>query len=130
VPRFLSPEWVEEANELLSDPDLEGSDATDTATAGIRQVVTGSDHGEVRITIRLSGPTVRFSVGDEEPVDVTIAIGWDDAVALSRGDLAVAGALTDGRVRVRGDLTVLMKSQEVLAGAQPRLRPLSARTTY
>ena len=50
--------------------------------------------------------------------DVTIALDYTDAAALATGTLSPAEALTAGRIRVRGDLSVLAAGQELLAAAR------------
>ena len=51
-------------------------------------------------------------------------------MALSDGSLTPAEALTAGRIRVRGDLSVLAAGQELLAAARAHTRSLDAETTY
>jgi len=58
--------------------------------------------------------------------DVTVFVGYADAAALSRGELGPAEAIATGRIRVRGDLSVLVAVQGVLAAAAPRLAGLSS----
>ncbi len=70
------------------------------------------------------------SDGAHEPPDVTVVISYDDAVAMSKGELAVAEALNSGRIRVRGDLSVLVAAQEMLMAARTSTRDLVASTTY
>ena len=52
---------------------------------------------------------------------MTIRLTWADAVAMAAGALAPAEAIAAGRVRVRGDLSVLAEAQAVLAEVQPHL---------
>jgi hypothetical protein len=46
---------------------------------------------------------------------------YDDALALARGSLQPADALAAGRVRVRGELSVLVAGQAVLNAAATAL---------
>ncbi len=61
---------------------------------------------------------------------MTIVLSYSDAVALSNGELTPAEALTAGRIRVRGDLSVLVTAQSMLETARERTVELSATTTY
>jgi putative sterol carrier protein len=63
------------------------------------------------------------------PPDVTVSVQFDDALALARGELDPARLLAAGRVRVRGDLSALVRGQELLARATTRLGSLSAETS-
>ena len=66
-------------------------------------------------------------VGDP---DVTIVISYEDAVAMSKGELAPAEALNAGRIRVRGDLSVLVAAQQMLMAARASTHDLVSSTTY
>jgi hypothetical protein len=137
VPRFLSPPWVEEFNRLVAtvdvpEPDDDAVLAVRDGSFSLRQVVTGGPEGETVRTIRVDGGRVRMETDVEatpEP-DVTVALTWEDAVALSLGTFSPADALATGRIRVRGDLGVLAAGQAVLAAAAASLEPLRADTTY
>lgn len=69
------------------------------------------------------------TAGAEEP-DVTVSLSYADAARLSRGELTPAEAVASGRVRVRGDLSVLVAAQGLLAQAAARLGHLAADTLY
>ena len=91
---------------------------------------------EVRTTLVVGDGTLRMERGEGSPegpadgADVTIALDYAAAADLSRGELNPAEALAAGRVRVRGDLSVLTAAQEALAAAAPLLAPLREVTTY
>lgn len=61
---------------------------------------------------------------------MTIVLSYPDAVSLSAGELTPAEALTAGRIRVRGDLSVLVSAEAMLEAARERTPDLSATTTY
>ena len=143
MPRYLSPDWVLAFNSALSELDL--SDAvvaagreSITASAGtfaVAQVVNDAppDVGPSPVRTVLSVDGGRLSlVSDPEgsvPVNVTVVLGYDDAVAMAQGTLAPAEALAAGRVRVRGELAVLVAGQAVLAAATAALGPKLAELT-
>jgi putative sterol carrier protein len=54
---------------------------------------------------------------------------YNDAVAIARGELDPADALSAGRVRVRGELAVLVAGQSVFAAAAAQLGPALADLT-
>jgi putative sterol carrier protein len=66
--------------------------------------------------------------GGAGAADVTVSLGRQDAFAMARGSLSAADALAGGRIRVRGDLSVLAAAQDVLASLAPALGALRART--
>jgi putative sterol carrier protein len=68
---------------------------------------------------------------DPDPrADVTIVLSYEDAAALSTGELRAAEAITAGHIKVRGDLSVLAAGQAMMVAAQPHIRALAAGTTY
>ena len=62
----------------------------------------------------------------EDPTDaiasnVTVVLAYADALAIARGELHPADALAAGRVRVRGELSVLVAGQAILNAASAAL---------
>ncbi len=139
--RFLSPDWVAEFNEAVAGRAIAIEEASVSAESGnfsvgqlVRQAPPeAAESGEVRTLLTVTDHVLRMELveGDwaSDP-NVTIALSWDDAVALSRGELDVAEALGRGRIRVRGDLSVLVAGQTAIAAAGPHLGELGTRTTY
>jgi hypothetical protein len=127
MPRYLSPDWVQAFNAALSGLDLSAAIAAAgagslTAADGafaVAQVVTDGPDGEVRTVLAVdeSGVTMTLDPDAARPVNVTIVLRYDDALAVARGDLDPADALATGRVRVRGELAVLVAGQAVLNAA-------------
>jgi hypothetical protein len=140
VPRFLSSEWVDAFDGALSGvvlPDL-GEDAGIAASGGrftVAQNVHGGPDGEVTLLLTVDAGSLRMALVDagnssDPRPDVTIVVSYQDAAALSTGELRAADAITAGRIRVRGDLSVLAAGQAMLVAAQPHIQSLAAATTY
>ena len=147
--RFLSPAWADEYSVALSGlaPVVAGPDAG-TATEGADGPVTvveevhGTPDGDIRLVLRidhgalglhLEAGTAGSDPGGEVPgvrPDVTIVVSYEDAAAMSRGELSPAQALNAGRIRVRGDLSALVAAQRLLDAARTATRGLVASTTY
>ncbi len=144
--RFLSPAWAEEYNSALAGVELPGPgpDAGLAAADGhftVAQEVHGAPDGDVTLLLSADGGRLRLRVeptedtptGGGRPVgdpDVTIALSYADAAALAKGELVPAQALNDGRIRVRGDLSVLVAGQDMLDTARRLVEGLDATTTY
>ncbi len=140
--RFLSSAWVEEWNAAigsvrLPEPGPDAGLATSDGRVTVVQEVHGSPEGDVRLVMHIDGGSLRLELdgdrGDDGPgdaADVTIVLSYDDAAAMSRGDLSPAEALTAGLIRVRGDLSALAATQQMLndvrSGSEGRIPP----TTY
>jgi len=141
VARFLTEEWVAALNGALDGVNLPGPgpEAGLAAADGrfrVAQEVRGAPEGDVRLVLAVADGSLTFSLGPlggpapTDEVEVTIALEYADAVALSRGELSPAEALTGGRIRVRGDLSVLVAGQELLSTAREHTRSVDAETTY
>jgi len=149
VPRYLSPEWVETFDAALGKLDLTevivaagsgsllaadgaftvaqvveaapdaaganggGSTATGTGTRTVRTVLTIAE-GHAHLALDPDGAA-------SEAADVTMLLGYEDALAMAQGALEPADALAAGRVRVRGDLAALVAAQSVLQAASAML---------
>jgi putative sterol carrier protein len=148
VARFLSPLWTEEFNAALDGVELPGPgpDAGLAAVDGhfsVVQEVNGTPDGDVRLILRVDDGALHLRVessgdagadrgdgSDTTHPDVTMAISYDDAAAMSKGDLTPAEALNAGRIRVRGDLSVLVAAQQMLMAARATTQALVSSTTY
>ena len=133
MPPYLSPAWVQAFNTALAGLDL--TDAIAEAGAGsltaaqgtfsVAQVVTdapampGASGGIVRTVLNVGDGRIMLTPDPDEtlPSNVTIVVAYVDALSIARGELDPADALAAGRVRVRGELAVLVAGQSVLNAA-------------
>ena len=126
---YLSPAWFDEVNAAAL-----GSEDLRSATAGVRvtiqQVVTGGPDGDKRYWVRLADGAVEVGPGDTEEPDATVSQSYETAVAVSRGELAVEQALLEGRVRLAGDVGLLVRHSAALAGVAGAFAGVRNRTTY
>ncbi len=126
---FGTAAWVERLNAALvnlsatvgADDGLVAREGTFTVLEEIR----GGPDGDLHLLLRAVDGAVRLELAggddelpDDERADVTLVLDFDDAVRLADGTLTPAAALTEGRVKVRGDLGVLVAGQRILAAAQ------------
>jgi putative sterol carrier protein len=145
VPRFLTTDWVAGFNAALAGVALPapGPDAGLAAVDGrftVAQEVRGTPDGDVLLVLHTEGGSMTLEVGplaemtdragSIDRAEVTIALDYADAAALARGELSPADALSGGRIRVRGDLSVLAAGQELLRAARVHTRVLDADTTF
>jgi len=135
VVRFLSPEWVTAFNAavgavVVAPPGDDAGLAAQGGSFSMGQLVTGGPGEDVGTTLRVGAGRVALEAGADGDADVTVRLAWEDAVALAAGALAPEEAIAAGRVRVRGDLSVLAEARSVLLALQPHLRELGSRTEY
>ncbi len=123
--RLYSEEWVALFNEAVAELEPEPE-----VSLRMLQIVHGGPEGTVRVvlSVREGRLTLERDPGDDPAPEVTVSLRYDDAAALVRGELDPAGLLAAGRVKVRGDLSVLVSGQSLLAAAARRLEALSERT--
>lgn len=127
--RYLSQEWFDEVNRAAAD-----SDRIKTDTAGIdltiQQVVTDGPDGDVRYAVRVRDGAVTVVPGDDAEADVTITEDWDTATAVAKGELPAPAAFMTGRIRVSGNVGVLMDAQGSLQGLDMVFADLRQRTDF
>jgi putative sterol carrier protein len=142
VPQFLTSAWVEAFNGAMASVSVPapGADAGLVPQSGVfvvAQEIRGTADGDVTLLLRFDDGKLELAlapgnsemVAEREP-NVTIALSYDDAVAMAKGELSPAEALTAGRVRVRGDLAVLIAGHDLMAEARRHTGSLAADTTY
>ncbi len=137
MPPYLSPAWVEAFNAALEGLDLSaaiaaagaGSLTVSQGNFSVAQVVTDapadvmSSGVSVRTVLAVDDGHITFTSDPDASLasNVTIALPYADALAIARGELDPADALAAGRVRVRGELAVLVAGQAILNAASVAL---------
>jgi putative sterol carrier protein len=110
--KFLSDEWAEALKQELNQ-----SDAFRAAAAGqkatIQQVITGGDDTHYWITI--ADGQIDLGVGDVEAEDATITQSYESAAALARGELSPVTAFMTGKLKIAGNMGLILGLQGVLA---------------
>ncbi len=120
--KFLSPEWAEALKAHRN-----ASEAFHTAatghTATIQQVIKG-DEGETRYWIRIVDQTIDMGVGDVDGPDATISQSYDTAVGLARSEVSPVTAFMTGKIKVDGNMCMLMGLQGVLTQIPEAMRAI------
>lgn len=109
---FLSEEWLAEVEARLNASDAFRAKATADAT--IQQVVPAPDR-ERRYWIRIEGGAARVGSGDAPDADVTITQDLSVATAMAKRELNPVTAFMTGRLKVTGDMGLLMKLQSAIS---------------
>jgi hypothetical protein len=83
----------------------------------------GGVGGVVRTVLTVDDGRITLAADPDESLssNVTIVLPYADAFAIARGELDPAEALAAGRVRVRGELAVLVAGQSILNAASAAL---------
>lgn len=124
--RFLSPDWL---------------DAMAAAATGctvpviepaivVQQLVVDTTGEAVAWWIELGGGTVTLHAGRSGSPTVTFTQDTETAAAINRGELSAQAAFMTGRLRVGGDVQILLDRQDELVGVDDVFAAVRRTTTY
>lgn len=117
--KFLSEGWAEALKtELNASADFKEAAAGKTAT--IQQVIGGAG-GETHYWITISDEAIDMGVGHAPDPDVTITQGYETAAALARSELSPVTAFMTGKIKVAGNMGLLLGLQGVLSLLPPAM---------
>lgn len=124
--RYLSAEWFDETSATLAashsspagPPATEGGAIAGPEEIVLQQVVTGGPDGDVSYRLEISRGRSRLLPGPGA-ADVTITEDYGTAAALHRGQLTLQEAFQAGRVKVAGNVAILLARQAALAEVGP-----------
>lgn len=111
--RFLSKEWLGLVQDRLNRSE-DFRSATSAVDATLQQVVPAPD-GERRYWIRIEKGSVTVGPGDADAPEVTITQDLKTATAMAKRELNPVTAFMTGRLRVAGDMGLLMRLQGAIA---------------
>ena len=111
--RFLSDDWAQ-ALKVVLNGDESFRQAAGSASAKLQQVITTAD-GESRYWITIAGGQIDMGVGEMDSPDATITQSYETAVALANGELSAVTAFMTGKIKVAGNMGLLLGLQAVLS---------------
>lgn len=111
--KFLSTEWAEAVKAKLNAND-EFRQAAASQKATIQQVIASSE-GDTHYWIEIAAGTIDMGVGDADGPDATITQSYETAVKLAKSELSVVTAFMTGKVKVAGNMGLLMALQGALS---------------
>ena len=127
--RYLSPDWIDAAGRALAADDRLGA-ALVGVTLTVEQVVTGGPDGPVTWHLAIADGKVALAAGPAPRADVRLSTDYPTAAGVAACDLAAQRAFVEGRLRIGGDLSLLIAHQRALAAVDDALAPVRAETTY
>lgn len=111
--QFLSTEWAQALKGVLN-ADESFRQAAGSASAKLQQVITTGD-GETRYWITIAGGEIDMGVGAMDTPDATITQSYDTAVALAKSEISPVTAFMTGKIKVAGNMGLLLGLQTVLS---------------
>jgi putative sterol carrier protein len=125
--QYLSPEWMEAARRAIAE-DAGLARATVAIRLTIEHVATDGPRGTVRWHIAIDDGDVRLAEGPAVEPDLRFTTDYATAGAIAAGRLGAQRAFVEGRLRVGGDLTMLISHQKALSTIHDALAGVRART--
>ena len=127
--RYLSAEWLDAVGRAAS-----ASDELRRSTRGVRftvqQRVTGVPEGDVTYHVVVDDGSVDVRPGEAEQPDVTFIQDHATAVGIGTGTVSAQAAFMLGRLRVAGDLPLLVTHRDAVAGLDTALASVREDTEY
>ena len=120
--QFLSTEWAEALKAHLNGNEA-FKQAAQSQNATIQQVIAGGD-GETLYWIRIADAAIDMGVGQAENPDATITQSYETAVALAKSELSPVTAFMTGKVKVGGNMGLLLSLQGVLTQLPDAMRAI------
>lgn len=111
--KFLSAEWADAVKAQLN-VNEEFRQAASSQRATIQQVITDGE-GDTHYWIEIADGRIDMGVGDADGPDATITQSYETAVKLATSELSVVTAFMTGKVKVAGNMGLLMGLQGALS---------------
>lgn len=127
--RYTSPEWIAAAGRALAD-DAGLKEATVDVRLTIDQVVTDGPSGTARWHVSIDHGRVELAEGPAPHADLRFTTDYATAAAIASGSLAAQRAFAEGRLRVGGDVSLLVAHHRTLASLDDALAGVRADTEY
>jgi SCP-2 sterol transfer family len=126
--QYLSPEWMEAVSGAIAD-----NTSLRRATAGVRltveHVATGGPLGLVRWHITIDDGTVALVEGPAPDPDLRFTTDYATAARIAAGGLGAQRAFVEGRLRVGGDLSLLIHHHKALSMVDDVFSSVRTRTS-
>lgn len=112
MPKFLSPEWLRALDEAAhaSGGDSDGGDVTQLV---VEQRVTGTPWGDVTYHAIL-GAEAAVRTGSAQAPHVVLLTDYETALQLHAATLNAQDAIANDRMKVRGQVDVLVRHTDAL----------------
>jgi putative sterol carrier protein len=103
--KYLTQEWLDEFKSVSNStqPERPG------VSARMQYKVTGAPTGDVTYYwIIVDGTLTEAQLGETTDTDFTIAMAYDDAVKIQKGDVDTNAAFMQGKMKVSGNMAKLL----------------------
>lgn len=112
--KFLSDEWAAALTKALNDSE-EFREAAAGQIALMQMTVTGAPDGDVSYFMSFDEGEVEIALGRApDTPDLEASINYDNAVAMSKGELGGQQAAMTGKMQTSGNMTKIMGLSKAL----------------
>ena len=127
--QYLSDEWMDEAAAALAAHPVMGGPA-DGEPVLLQYEVTAAPGGKRSYALRCTPEGVTLEPGPHKDASTSFTLDYDVAAQIARGDLSAQAAFMQGRLKLGGDVMVLVRQHALLDDLGDALGPLRERTEY
>lgn len=110
--RFLSPAWFAQLS-------VDADHGDKPADVVLQQVVTDTPEGVTRYQVSVRNGRATIHHGSPADADMTFTSDYTTATAIASGSLSTEAALSEGRLRVSGNLAAMAENVDSLDGVDP-----------
>jgi len=100
------------------------SSAITNVSLGIQFTVTDAPEGDIVYALAIADGGVSLSRGELPGADVTVTNDYGTAVSINKGELNTQMAFVTGKVKIGGNVAVLLMNQNVINQFAPALSGL------
>ena len=126
--QYLSDEWMAAAGRALAASDTLAQ--LDAPRVSLRFEVTGAPDGKRSYTVRLGDGAAELEPGTDGEADASFTLDYPTAVEVARGALAAQVAFMQGRLKLGGDINVLIRRGSELRSIDDALVAVRADTEF
>lgn len=127
--QYLSDEWLELASSALAEDEALRTAAADLDLT-IQYEVTGAPGGKRAYAIRFDHGVAGIEPGAHADAPVSFTLDYDTAASIAKGELSAQAAFMQGRLKLGGDVGVLIRQHAAFDGLGDALGPLRATTEF
>jgi hypothetical protein len=129
VVQYLSDEWMDEAAAALAaHPGTGGTVGGEPVL--LQYEVTAAPGGKRSYALSFTADGVALEPGPHKDASTSFTLDYDVAAQIARGDLSTQAAFMQGRLKLGGDVMVLVRQHALLEGLEDALGALRGRTEY
>lgn len=127
--QYLSDEWMDEAAAALAAAPAVTADG-EAEPVLLQYEVTAAPGGKCSYALRFDSEGLGLEPGTHKDAAASFTLDYDIAAQIARGELSAQAAFMQGRLKLGGDVMVLVRQHAMLEGVDDALADLRSRTEF